>query len=232
MAWPIIGQGLRSWKGLERLIDKFILGGGPWGTPYFFRGQANVEWNNLKPMLIRSINLINTNDVYQLERRAMIIFRSQAHRYIKLHTFDYPKECFEWLPIMQHYGAPTRLLDWTASPYVALYFAVEKDWNNNGVIWYYNTDLLCCGMQNIFPETNLLYEKTLVIKDERLFDVHSQNLLIPFSNHFDDERMFAQQGKFTVCLNPLADHAKVIEEAMAANHPNSFGSVSVTSVRG
>ena len=38
-----------------------------------------------------------------------------------------PRNDFEWLFIMQHYGAPTRLLDWSTNALVALYFALQKN---------------------------------------------------------------------------------------------------------
>jgi hypothetical protein len=51
-------------------------------------------------------------------------FQRRANHYISRVPAD--GERLEWLALMQHYGVSTRLLDWTISPYVALYFALEK----------------------------------------------------------------------------------------------------------
>ena len=90
---------------------------------FVYRGHANASWK-LESTLERvigknwSVDGATRFEDYSLQR-----FKAKFHLYDR-ENFE-PKSKLSWLSIMQHYGIPTRLLDFTESPYVALYFALE-----------------------------------------------------------------------------------------------------------
>ncbi len=105
------------------------------GHMYFqwYRGHADKEWE-LIPKVQRNFvgeeeELLRKERYYTNDFQARAsVFKTSA-----LPIGEYAK----WLTLMQHYGLPTRLLDWSRSPLVALYFAVsdEVQENKDGCIW-------------------------------------------------------------------------------------------------
>ena len=219
MGWPI--ETIGTWNHFAEWADWFILRA---GNAYLFRGQSDAGWDNLKPSLTRLVAASPVTEVLEIERQAWMIFTKQSHRYFNLATIDDRDDPLDWWPLMQHYRAPTRLLDWTASPYVAAYFAVAENWNSDGVVWFFHPFLLNQAMEEKYPIENFQQSDGRVKAKSVVFDPNAPARLIPFYQRFDDARMFAQQGHFTVCLHPLADHAKVMEEALVGQ-PNTFGRV-------
>ncbi len=101
-------------------------------APIWFRGQTNHDWN-LMPSLLRKNSPV-------MEISLLRRFKQVAHQ-----NLNYtPADDWEWLFLMQHHGIPTRLLDWSESPLVALYFAVDsmKEPLVDGSLWILNPIML------------------------------------------------------------------------------------------
>lgn len=103
-----------------------------------FRGQAEADWS-LSSSLSRHIEVsgVCRKAWPNQESRIRRIFERKCH----LHVTDPPKDELEWLALMQHHGSPTRLLDFTWSPYVAAFFALERA-TKPAAVWAINLPLL------------------------------------------------------------------------------------------
>jgi hypothetical protein len=91
---------------------------------FIFRGHADSSWP-LASTLERVVgNRWSADHAKKFEEFSLTEFRPKFHLYDRENV--QPKSKLAWLSIMQHYGVPTRLLDFTESPFVALYFALES----------------------------------------------------------------------------------------------------------
>jgi len=89
-----------------------------------FRGEHSADWD-LVSSLSRRLHRFCPDEAQWPEReaRAMRIFRRKAHNYLPDHRVL--EDDLRTLAMMQHHGAPTRLIDFTKSPFVATFFALE-----------------------------------------------------------------------------------------------------------
>jgi hypothetical protein len=108
-----------SWnKDLRRYRSRFA-----------FRGLSDSAYR-LETTLIRL-----DGPYAELERHLLRNFKKYAHRSVVERD-----SIWHWLSVAQHYGLPTRVLDWTYSPFIAMHFATANidKFDTEGVIWAVN----------------------------------------------------------------------------------------------
>lgn len=113
---------VREISSIQSLLEALDQDNAGYNGAIWYRGQASAEWA-LTPGYLR---LTTPPSEATLLKR----FKQSAAMLIEMA----PRVTFDWLFLMQHYGVPTRLLDWSESPLVGLYFAVES-MNDDGALW-------------------------------------------------------------------------------------------------
>lgn len=120
-----------SWDELQQALfaDSWNDALGRYRSRYAFRGLSDADYS-LETTLMRL-----GGSYAGLERHLLRNFKKYAHKRVVERD-----SLWHWLAVAQHYGLPTRLLDWTYSPFIAMHFAtanIEKS-HIDGVIWAVN----------------------------------------------------------------------------------------------
>ena len=121
------------------------------GRNPIYRGMASVDWK-LLPSLGRTAPRRKNSRLDTLEKRMVKLFKESSLPYLE----HRPETELEWLAMAQHFGLPTRLMDWTYNPLVAIYFAVEQLRPEDAVVYALNG---CATIQN--PKINPYVQKSV-----------------------------------------------------------------------
>ena len=120
-----------SWKDIREKLDSFPAPrvgfdseGEMFRLLWVFRGHKRADYD-LEPTIERAAEG-KTASWSVLESTAVWESQSKARLFLDPATLPGKEETLSWLALMQHYGIPTRLLDFTYSPYVGLYFGLRS----------------------------------------------------------------------------------------------------------
>lgn len=194
-------------------------------SPFFFRGEDSLEYE-LIPKLCRIMNgnmLLENKLRYEYD--AIDYFRERAGHYLPANQLpENPWDIGEWLALMQHYGAATRLLDWTASIYVAIYFAVHNKPKETGSVWVINNRALRDSMpgydygldENDEVEKRAYTDKEAFVKLGIKVD---QPIIKVFEPTCRTERISAQHSVLSYCHRQDANHGQLIGKKLMTVYP-------------
>lgn len=182
---------VESWNDCRELF-KIIEG-------WVFRGQANSDWS-LQTTLERGaeINSTDIRRIPEVERNIIDKFQRRAIHY--LDKTPEKENILEWLSLIQHHGGPTRLLDFSYSYYVSLFFSIDQAFQESSVY---------CLNKELVSKKGLETELSRGLDDENKFGSREYcndalkkqtlnplvMLVEPFNIH---ERLSRQQGLFAV----------------------------------
>lgn len=167
--------------------------------PRWFRGSGSFEKHKLIPSLFRHPDVLKGDlDAFSLEQRLQTRFIQTSPPFLG----NKPTSKLEWLFTAQHYGVPSRLLDWSENPFIALYFALSSSpadeiaclWILDPVLWT-RRSLNNPALSRVPDPVDSALKRFMESLDDDL--APPVDPIAIHSNHINP-RIVAQRGTFTI----------------------------------
>ncbi len=177
------------------------------GGSVVFRGQADSSWE-LTTTIERACGPDCLSLMSDRERHVLEQFRRRAH-----HVFpSVPEDPLGSLALIQNYGGPTRLLDFTRSFYVAAFFAIEHGARSGAAVWMVDLGGLIARAKYLLgvtcAEESEAISQFSTIANQYLQGERMAGGMVPVEPRQMSRRMDVQQG---ISLMPLSLHSSFVE---------------------
>lgn len=181
-----------------------------------FRGQSQ-DFGTLVPSFQRQFTHQYLGAAEEIERRLIEAFRQHYAKIAVSGAPDMPTPVrigvgfdLRCLSVMQHYEIPTRLLDWTADFWTAVYFACASDPTKTAELWYYDRRVFEEQRQRYPQYENLVSRSSSVTQEPLFLGRRDSNLIVELDFQITP-RMDQQKAHHTVCTEVFSDHVQLIE---------------------
>lgn len=188
---------------------------------WYFRGQRGATWGletSLDRGVERQSQTRHSSALWHLDRKnemKELLFRFKQDAHNHLTHVPGPLDIASLYALMQHFGAPTPLLDWTESPYVGLYFALEdrssvkrkRQRESYSAVW---------AVDGAWLETKKESLKSDVLSHDDLLS-NETPVVVRINPLMSNPRLFAQQDLFLCRLLAKASVVQILMTMMM--HP-------------
>jgi hypothetical protein len=188
----------------------------------WFRGSGKDDYE-LSPSLYRHPTIVAVKQLIALEADILTRFRQRSLPYLERAVIG----DWDYLFLMQHYGVPTRLLDWTENPFVALFFAlttaIRNDSNpatyaHDSAVWVLDpVEWNAAALDHISYEGDVLSTDKEHLKGYAPGAQYDMMNILPVAMYgaHNSRRIVAQRGVFTIFGKNTKPMEKIYESEAA-----------------
>lgn len=217
---PLLTEEPKSFQDYVALIEKHQ---GQATKSLWYRGCSNADYE-LLPSLYRHPRHRKPEKLVELEHQLMLRFKQRGLPFLTRPLGD------DWdtLFLMQHYGIPTRLLDWTENPFIALFFAVMNRnfkpkgrgesrtlaFDHDAAVWLLDPikwNRFALSFQTFTGEIPFTNDPVLKPYTPPIENGDSRNLPVAINGAHNSSRIVAQRGAFTIFGNNTMPIEKATE---------------------